>query len=277
MFQKVIAWIIAAVQTVLLWIGLPVTPRGQKLDLNRFELTWQDEFDGDSLNRDNWRGHYLWGDYVKRRDGYWNMDMAQVQDGMLHIQTKHYENGYAGGPAGYYSVGIDTSGLFEQKYGYFEVRCMLPKGEGLWSAFWMFNNQVGHIDGSGRDGSEIDIFESPYYTKKTKLMRNMITSNVHYDGYEDAHEMEGVGRFRVKDPYDSFHTYGLEWNEDEYIFYVDGVESRRSTFGGVSQNAQWLILSVEHEYGGWAGDIRNNNMDDVTDFVVDYVRAYQYK
>ena len=139
---------------------------------------------------------------------------------------------------------------------------------------------VGHghgaVDGTGRDGTEIDIYEGAYY-KDGWPKRDSVSSNLHYDGYGDAHRSTGVGRWFVEKPYDTFHTYGLEWNEREYIFYIDGVETGRSSFGGVSQNPQWLILSVEHEFGGWAGDIRENAPGGMTDFVVDYVRVYQYK
>ena len=259
---------------------LPVTPRGQRLDLRKFELTWSDEFDGDGLDREKWGGH---GDEPKRRrGGYWYIGMAQVKDGMLHIPTVYSEEGIAGGPPGYYTAGIDTSRSFLQKYGYFEARCKLPKGKGQWSAFWMHNDGVSHVDGSGHSGTEIDIYESPYYRRRLPLLKNMVTTNLHYDGYGKAHRMQNVGNFRVKDPYDTFHTYGVEWNEKEYIFYIDGVETRRSSFGGVSQNEQYLLLSLEQaadslESFGWAGYIHKNKPGELTDFVVDYVRAYQYK
>lgn len=52
--------------------------------------------------------------------------------------------------------------------------------------------------------------------------------------------------FLIKNnPYEEFNTYGLEWNEDEYIFYINGVETFRTSFGGVSQNPEYVILSVE--------------------------------
>ena len=38
-----------------------------------------------------------------------------------------------------------------------------------------------------------------------------------------------------------------------------------------------LSISVEHEFGGWAGDIRRNKPGEMMDFVVNYVRVYQYK
>jgi len=278
MFLRIIAWLVSGAQFLINLVGLPVTPCGPRLDLDCFTLTWQEEFDGDSLDRTKWGGHCFGEGPWKRGDAYWYIEMPQVYDGMLHIPTAYSEDGIADGPPqSYYSCGIDTRGRFSQKFGYFEARCKLPKGEGLWSAFWMFNDLVGNEDGSGRDGTEVDIYESPYFARKCGLLRDMVTSNLHYDGYGDAHRPHNVGKFRVKDPYDTFHTYGVEWNETEYIFYIDGIETRRSSFGGVCQNELFLILSVEHGFGGWAGDLRNNKPEDFTDFVVDYVRAYQYK
>ena len=247
--------------------------------LDRFYLTWSDEFDGDALDRTKWNGHYFNfnGPAYQRRAGYWHVNMARVGGGVLRIPSVYYENGFGGGPAGYYSLGMDSRNSFEQRFGYFEVRCILPKGEGLWSAFWLMCQGVANVDGSGRDGTEIDVYESPYWYTANK---NRVSAALHYDGYGDAHRSQGVGIFPVEAPYDSFHTYALEWNEHEYIFYIDRVEVKRSTFGGVSQVPQWVILSVEHEFGGsWAGDIRNNTTNGVemTDFVVDYVRVYQYK
>jgi len=276
-------------QIVAAWLRgearIPHKPRGRRLDLSKFELTWSDEFGGDSLDKNKWLGHVHGRDSFsegahRRRGGWWCLDMARVKGGKLHIPTAYLDEGMAGGPPGYYSVGIDTRQTFRQRYGYFEARCKLPKGVGLWAAFWMFAETISHVDGSGQSGTEIDIFESPYYICRVPLWKNAVSANLHYDGYGKAHRMRNVGKFRVNDPYDSFHTYGLEWNEHEYIFYIDGVEAGRSSFGGVSQVEQFLILSVEHNLGkmdGWPGDIRKNKPGEITDFVIDYVRAYQYK
>jgi len=258
---------------------LPRTPKGQKLDMSRFALTWSDEFDGGSLDRGKWTGDF---EPRPNKGGYEYIELAQVKDGMLHISPVYSEQGIAGGPPGYYAAWLETRGLFEQKFGYFEARCKLPKGIGLWSAFWMHTEQV-HKCGPARDGTEIDIYESPYWRRRLPLLKNAVSTNLHYGGYfNQTWRMHNVGIFRVREPYDTFHTYGLEWNENEYIFYIDGVESGRSSFGGVSQTEQYLLLSVEHNSGGtnswaWAGDARKNKPGDMTDFVVDYVRAYQYK
>ena len=247
--------------------------------LDRFYLTWSDEFDGDALDRTKWGGHYFNfnSTYYKRLAGYWNVGMARVGDGVLRIPSIYYPEGFRSGPPGYYSLGMDTRGIFEQKFGYFEARCILPKGEGLWSAFWLNCQGMANVDGSGQDGMEIDIYESPYWPTDDK---NRVSHALHYDGYGDATKSRGLGSTHFSDsPYDNFHTYGLEWNTNEFIFYVDRVQTKRSTFGGVSQVPEFVILSVEHAFSGWTGDIRNNTLNgfEMTDFVVDYVRVYQYK
>lgn len=260
---------------------LPRTPLGEEIDMSKFTLTWSDEFDGNELDPSKWHGHFG-GDStaIVRRGGYSHSSLARVNNGSLFIEAKYLENGAGGGAPGYYSYLMDTSGLFEQKYGYFEVRCKLPKGQGLWSAFWMFASGVGNIDGSGRDGSEIDIFESPYFNE-TGRMHNAITSNIHFDGYGEAHQGTNVGKFTAKNPYDEFNTYGVEWNEKEYIFYINGVETSRSSFGGVSQVPEFLILSIEIDgdngvpSSGWSGDIKANEFLP-SQFEIDYVKAYQY-
>ncbi|MDR2687297.1 MAG: glycoside hydrolase family 16 protein [Oscillospiraceae bacterium] len=273
------ALVLCAAQAMPGWLGLdlPKLPKGQTLDLGKFTPTWSDEFDGGSLDRETW-GLRAFGEYpAPRVDGYWCYETAQVRDGMLHISSVYSGEGLAGGPAGYYTSGLDTSGSFRQAFGYFEVRAMLPKGAGLWSAFWLQSDQVGHVDGSGRDGTEVDVYESFYYTMRWPK-RDSVGANLHYDGYGDAHQGQNVGWGYVERPYDTFHTYGVEWNEREYIFYIDGREYGRSSFGGVCQTELYPILSVEHSFNPWfGGDVRDNKPGDMTDFVVDYVRAYQYK
>ena len=67
-----------------------------------------------------------------------------------------------------------------------------------------------------------------------------------------------------------FHTFGLEWTKDAYIFYIDGKETWRST-SAVSQRNEYLILSTE--LTGWGGDPALGNFPDAVTF--DYVRVYK--
>ena len=255
----------------------------KEVDMDKFELVWADEFDADSLDATKWRDRFVEnGTTYMRKGGYWNTDMVCVKDGNLHISTVYYPDGYKdNGMPGWYSASLTTKKLFEQTYGYFEIRCILPKGNGMWSAFWLSCGGIGNVGNGGTDGAEIDIFESPFYGQS---IANMISTNVHYDGYGTEHKSTNVCKpiLLANNPYEEFNTYALEWNEDEYIFYINGMETGRSSFGGTSKVAEYMILSVE--VGGangiaadsWAGKALASDTQ-TTDFIVDYVRVYQYK
>ncbi len=260
-------------------LDLPCYPMGRKLDTDKFVETFCDDFSGE-LDSSVWSGHYQYDNKTEPRKGsYWNKNLVYTENGNLVIPVVYLEDGMGGSGAGWYTAGIDTDGDaekgFSQKYGYFECRCILPEGADIWSAFWLMNDGVYAENGTGTDGTEIDVFESDCYGK---FLKNSVTSNLHFDGYGDAHQKMGARQFLLRNnPYEEFNTYGLEWNENEYIFYINGVETFRTDFGGVSQNEEYLILSVEMRGENGVPSDRENVSADGAFFVVDYVKAYQYK
>ena len=277
-------------------IGLPANPSGQSLDLDsRFELVWADEFEGTEVDSTKWQSPW-W--VTERKGGYWHEDLASVKDGNLVITTAYFdkplENDYyekwhdtinfKDYKAGWYSACLTTQATFEQTYGYFECRCILPKSTGMWSAFWMMNDGVTKVDGTGKDGTEVDVFESMFYKDVPYGFGDCVQTGVIFDGYGDASQGVGLGKYNAVNPYEEYNTYGVEWNENEYIFYINGVETCRTSFGGVSQNPEYLLLSCEVAGSdGVAFADRHGtgemNMEpgDEAYFIVDYVRVYQYK
>ncbi len=279
MFKSIFSFIMSLIISLCVALDIPCYPMGEKLDLDKFDLTFEDNFEGE-LDRSVWSGHYQYGNTtVSRKGSYWNQYLAQTKDGNLVIPVVYLEEGMGGEGAGWYSAGVDTDSDaengFSQKFGYFECRCILPKGSDIWSAFWLMNSGVFDENGDGRDGTEIDIFESDCYGD---FMENAVTSNLHFDGYGDAHQRHGATKFLLKNnPYEEFNTYGLEWNENEYIFYINGVETFRTDFGGVSQNEEYLILSVEMKGEDGMPSERENVPAESAEFIIDYVKVYQYK
>lgn len=277
--EKIVSFVCSILISICVTLDIPCYPLGQKVDMDKFTATFAEEFEGE-LDRSVWSGHYQYGTTTEARKGsYWNQYLAYTKDGSLVIPVTYLEEGMGGKGAGWYSAGIDTDSDspngFSQKFGYFECRCILPKGADIWSAFWLMNDGVYNEDGSGRDGTEIDIFESNCYEK---ILKNSITSNLHIDGYNEAHQSMGAAQFLIKNnPYEEYNTYGLEWNENEYIFYINGVETFRTDFGGVSQNEEYLILSVEMRGENGIPSQRENAPAEDAFFIVDYVRVYQYK
>ncbi len=282
------------------------------MDMSRFTLTFEDNFDGTELDRSKWNYGFAVDEgkvSAKRKGGFWARDGVSVEDGNLILRTNWREDGENG--AGWYSGTVMTSdetsagdNLFEQKYGYFETRCKTPYFVGGWSAFWLmpfddFSEEVKdptsskHIN-TATDGAEIDIFETPF---SYKLMRNEINHAVHYDGYGELLKTASKTGIRVSKLYDEFHTYGFEWSEKYYKFYVDGrltwelnSDSYKNKSGKtvkhniISQVAEYMLLSFEvvapdndGSTKGWCGDPSKNDKNKNYDFVIDYVRVYQFK
>ncbi|MFI3247752.1 MAG: family 16 glycosylhydrolase [Rikenellaceae bacterium] len=91
--------------------------------------------------------------------------------------------------------------------------------------------------------------------------------------YYDGEEWHPVGSMDVSESYDfaeEFHTYGLEWTEDELIYYFDGEEIRRiDNEFCYSQAPVFLSLALVK----WDGPI--TDAVDGTFMEVDYVRVYK--
>jgi len=266
---------------VTLIFDLPLVPMGEKLDRSKFEEipTFADEFDGDTMDPAKWNPNFHQYNVVfEQRGGWWHSDMVEVKDGALRINTAYKPEGIGGGPAGFYSSGIDAQYKFEQTYGYFEARCKLPRGGGKWAAFWLRSHGAGPVG----DDIEIDIMEAPNFAK-TGMNHQSIVHNIHkYSNWEHQGGKK-IAKTFVKNPYDEFHTYGVEWNEKEIIFYVDGVESARRDTEGLAVKDVYPMFTVE--IGGensipgesWVGAAIQDDENLPSSFVVDYVRAYQYK
>lgn len=279
-------------------LSLGNKPKKGEVDMNKFQLVWSDEFEGTALDTSKWS--YEWW-VTMRKGGYWHEDMVSVRDGNLVIKAEYIdhplENRYYDKwhdqinfepyKAGWYTGEIVSRDKYEQCYGYFEVRCILPAATGMWSAFWMMNEGVFNVDGSGQDGTEVDVFESFYY-KDYQYGGDYISTGIHYDGYDPAsHTGVALGKHYIhNDPYKEYNTYGVEWNKDEYIFYINGKETCRTSAGGVSQNPEYLLLSCEFagENGVQSSDRHGTGKISLTpaenwpaEFKVDYVRCYQYK
>lgn len=226
---------------------LPPAPAGQK-----WTVTWQDEFDGSTLDESKWNKLGDW----KRRDGFWVKDDAYLSGkGTLLLRTRKDGDRYTSGA-------INTRGKFEHSFGYYVARCKMPAQPGHWPAFWIMGSGVGTVGDQGRDGTEIDIVEIPWRD-------GQVTMNLHWDGYGKDHKSAG-SKVTIPELTEGFHDYGLLWTQDEYVFFVDGKEVWRSNAGGVCQVPQFLKLT--EEIGKWGGDITKAQLPDY--FEVDFVRVY---
>lgn len=120
-------------------------------------------------------------------------------------------------------------------YGTFSAEIMLPKGKGLWPAFWLCG------EGPWPESGEIDIMEgytdnqcfrltTPYFPWINPSWKT--TTNVHYSK-DGKHRQIGARSVSViKQPYqpqDNFIEYKAEWTPDKIVFLIDGKIVRTDT------------------------------------------------
>lgn len=233
--------------------------------------------------------HWAPSPHAKRNVEYWCDDMLEFSENGLIIHSEKRDNhscDICETSEGIFTGGIETrrmkdgksEALFSQAYGYFEATVIVPRGTGMWSAFWLQSDCVGKVGNQGKDGSEIDIYESSFMSANPTKTGQAI----HYDAY-DAPWYHSNGN--VTDVgynlYDGQpHTYALKWTPDEYVMYVDGTPVWASDYGKVSQVPEFLRLTVEirpNQWGPYAqrlGDFVNYD-DDTNDFVIKDVKVYQ--
>ena len=268
--KKIIASILAIIELFGLTIlDMPVTPRGQELDLTGYSLVFEDEFNGTELDTEVWK----YCNSGVRRGGYRAPSQVEVKDGNCVITAEYLEDGEFG--AGWYAGDLALRKWYKQ--GYYEIRCKVNDGGGFWSAFWI---QAAHpyeaqYSQGGVGGAELDIFEANCWDDP--MARNSVSQTIHcagVDGKQEGFQSLILGFFKGNNIYDEYNTYGLEWTEDEYIFYVNGVETRRTSFGnGTSQVEEEVRVSLEVPDAELLAPLDKDTYH--SEYVIDYVRIYQ--
>lgn len=225
-----------------------------------YNLIWNDEFDKSTLDTSKWvyntGAEPNWGNnelqyYTNRKENIY------LSDGYLHIRAnKEFFQG-----SQYTSARITSRRRFDFKYGFIEARIALPRGMGIWPAFWMLaaNDQP----------DEIDIIEAVN-------TENIVYSTCHwYPNGEYTHESGATKTFDIT----QFHTYTVLWNEDVLQFAVDGnthltlniKNSYRQTYAFHGNFYFLLNIAVG---GNWPGfNIDDNQFP--TEMLVDYIRVYK--
>lgn len=201
---------------------------------NDYQLIFEDNFDGDTLDRSKWQTYFPWGRALHSTSsgtGFtreYNADSnVIISGGNLHLVTKIdpgyrnvYDNPGAWEPPNniYFKY---TSGMLYSKMsfaaGKFEVRCKIPFIDGMWPAFWMY----GHC------AQEIDVFEfvnSSSTSDATNDSENMIMTyhKQNLCGVDAGGQCDnGFTRNAAKNLTNDFHVYSVEWNEYKIIWKLD--------------------------------------------------------
>jgi beta-glucanase (GH16 family) len=247
-----------------------------------WKLAWSDDFDGSAgapVDGAKWvaeTGGNGWGN--QEREYYTARPENVSLDGAGHLvitalaepANSPYSCWY--GVCRYTSARLKTKDRFEQTYGRFEGRIRIPRGQGLWPAFWMLGNNIDPV-GWPRCG-EIDVMEN--------IGREpaVVHGTMHGPGYSGASGIGGDYTLGSGTFADDYHVFSVEWNAFEIRWLVDEREYRRTTSTSLPNGTTWvfdhpffLLLNVAVG-GAWPGDPDASTVFP-QQMLVDYVRVYR--
>lgn len=239
-----------------------------------YNLVWSDEFNGPAVDQTAWS--FDLGDGCPGLCGWGNNELQYYtsspnnvffQDGKLIIEAK--KESYGG--KDYTSTKIKTAGKKSFKFGRIDIRAQLPKGKGIWPAFWMLPQS--NVFGTWPRSGEIDIMEV-IGSEPARLH-----GTLHYGPGPGSIQFTRSTVLQNGDFSDKFHVFSIEWKEDEIRWFLDGnlfSTATRADLGAVQYpfNEEFYLILNLAVGGNWPG-----SPDNTTYFpqhlVVDYVRVYQ--
>lgn len=242
--------------------------------LEGYNLLWNDEFDGDTLNEDIWTREL-------REPGWTNEELQEytdsddniyLEDGKLVLRALKSEDEY------YTSGKVNSQNKMDFTYGKVVARAKAPEGQGLWPAIWMMPQDEEHY-GQWPKCGEIDIME--VLGNET----NVAYTTLHYG---EPHAQQQAVKTLSKGSFaEDFHEYSVEWEPGEIRWYIDDEEMLvandwfSATADGVEQDYpapfdQPFFVQMNLAVGGtWPGDPDDTTDFDNAKFEIDYVRVYQ--
>ncbi|MFJ4923867.1 family 16 glycosylhydrolase [Streptomyces sp. NPDC088725] len=240
--------------------------------------SFSDDFDGDAGSAvDGGKWQLETGDNVDNheRQYYTGGNSNAALDGQGHLvitarkeNPGNYQCWY--GQCEYTSARLNTSGKFSAQYGHVETRMKIPRGQGVWPAFWMLGDDIGNV--GWPNSGEIDVMENVGFEP------GAVHGTIHGPGYSGAagigagYNLPGGQAFA-----DDFHTFAVDWAPDSITWSVDGNVYQTRTPADVGGN-QWVFnkpffIILNLAIGGdWPGD-PDGNTAFPAELVVDYVHA----
>jgi beta-glucanase (GH16 family) len=236
-------------------------------------LVWSDEFnqpDGSSPDPGKWTfdiGGGGWGNneleyYTSRTNN------ARIVGGCLVIEAD--QESYGG--SSYTSARLKTQGKCSWTYGRMEARIKLPRGQGLWPAFWSMGTNITSV--GWPNCGEIDIMEN------IGREPTLVHGTMHGPGFYGSGGIGNSCSLPGSPVYaNDFHVFALEWTTNELKWFVDGYQYFSGNPASLPSGGTWVFTQPEFLLlnlavgGNWGG-----NPDATAVFpqqmLVDYVRVY---
>lgn len=268
---------------------------------NGWELTWADEFDGNGSPDERFWSHEV-GFLRNHEPQYYTtnrLENCRLQDGVLVLTARKEQwpnpdwvDRRLGGWkrqrefADYTSASIKTAGKKSFLYGRIEVRAQMPSSIGAWPAIWTLGESIRlPKDDPGYWNwpacGEIDIVE--LWANQSNRVASCLHTSKDATREKGPHAVIGGGDLQLKPeeaPWNGFHTYTLDWDEDNVYMYYDGRQYGRGKLSrgdwpdgqNPFRKPHYLILNLA--LGGYGNAVSEKSVFPM-EFKVDYVRYFQ--
>lgn len=269
--------------------------------LDDFDLVFGDEFNGESIDPDKWQTGLTWGDsrIINGEQQYFVNTQSNPEFGYDpftftgeslvinavpvpdELREKLPPVCDEEDPSGldrceFLSGALSTHDRFQFIYGYTEGRFKVSGTPGALSSFYLYHRYAGQ--GRLHHAPEIDIIEylgenpfgdpDAFQTYHFGDPNTQITRSAPTMSYKKPD-----GGFYADD--NEWHTFGVLWEPQLVVWYIDGVEVKR-LFGPQVSRQPMNIVNYLVAGSGWAPtpDASNASLFPIQ-FEADYIRVYQ--
>jgi beta-glucanase (GH16 family) len=221
-----------------------------------YQLVFDDEFHGTSINPANWNEIGPWGEPVASDRA--NFSYPSLSGNMSNVSEANgatiTARNTGGGYTGTWTGGIlSTNGLHQWEYGYYSVTAKLPAGQGFWPAIWLY--------GSNSSSQELDMMESVGGG-------NTVYQTVHTASGQQYQAQTTGTNFTT-----GYNTYGMLWTPTSVTFYINGVET--GSYNITINEPMYMMLDFDVAGTNDWGGPPNASTPTTAQFDISSVQVYQ--
>ncbi|MEP7144237.1 MAG: family 16 glycosylhydrolase [Ferruginibacter sp.] len=235
-----------------------------------YNLTWSDEFTGNSINQGNWNfesGGSGWGNHeLEYYTG--RIQNALQSNGKLIIEARNEPFG----GSNYTSARMTTQNKKLFKFGRIDIRAKLPVTKGMWPALWMLGSNISSVPWPAC--GETDIMELVGSDPKK------VVGTGHYANSAGTHDSKGGSYSMIGEDFSQkFHVFSIIWEQDSIQWLIDNMVYYTMTKASAGTtaypfNSEFFFIVNVAVGGDWPGP-----PDGTTGFpqrmFVDYIRVFQ--
>lgn len=252
-----------------------------------WNMVFNDEFNGTSLDANKWVPCYPWAKPEEPVPGcgktntdplyqaWYVPGNAVVANGMLRLTTtkvaphatllgKTYEYHSGMVSSGHTNYELPRNPKFTFQYGFVEMRAKLPHVNGSGASLWLLSAELDKWP------PEIDIVEYPGGRANIYTAFHFLNAAGTRTSYSKT--MPDPDSLYAAD----WHTYAVDWKNDAITWYYDGVQVAQFTNAEfVPHEPMYVLANLERSSTTWMYDSTKAAPTYPVNYDIDYIRIWQ--